>query len=999
MMYIRHCVAPAVVSFVATFCGIKICGPAQVQSTAGNIRTTASASFAPKPSPPKPVPFSSPLPVTGPPDEPSETVPSSGPQHPTGSAHSTIDLKPTTSLRPAELLPLFPPLPAEGRRRPADPPPPGSSQPPSGFQPLDSPRPLPGFPPSDHPQPPSGSPFPDRSQPSGSAPPSNGGSQPAGSFNSPREPIAIDIFRPVPQSVIDRLLGVSSFSSNVPLPSGEYIRSFLINSTGWNCTSSIAPIEDLEGTDWVKQIHDFEDEYFRWRNDLKRYSCSNRCGLDERNAFDILMDSSELLRCFCDKFCDEYGDCCFDFNKLCRERVNPRGTPLSQHEICRPVVKQHGPQYAGLAVRSTCPRNWKDEIVRRKCQSGNKSNLFNDWPVFDRDRRITYRNVFCARCNGAVNAAYWKLDAYCSKWFNTTAFNLSDFMLLTHAKCSVKIRESWVQDLKKCIPHFQDCSDIGREKNASYCQSQCLGYAFPVCFMSNSKIIRFRNLQCALCNGLKPSNLMIDCSIPGWDPSPPLTILFDFTSSFESRVTVKDEKMYLERNFKQTWHCASDEVYDPYVGKCKSIVSLHRSQIVTNVSQNVQTVLIDFLSNTFVFRDKQTVSVDFMSNETILSNLNCTFEVFNQSDYEQRPNGTVYIKPHHKIYGRTRYTIRGNILLLCVNFSRNATVVDKQRSTGYLTKTMPTSLQIMTFAGCITSMVSLLLLLATYTLFSELRNLPGRVIINLSISLLLYQGVFLAAMKTSSHEQCQVIAILLHYFVLCSFTWMNAMAYDVHKTLTSSDGGRRSNRQGNHNKRLLRYCFFGWGVPAIAVSIFVICDQILRKGLIGYGEGEAYCFISKPEAVLYSFVAPIALIMLFNAFALVHTVLHIVKTRKRTQKVTNQRHSTGVALICVKMASVMGVTWILGIAANVQALSFLWYPYVVLNSLQGLFIFLSFAASGRSLELYRAKLAILRNRCSSTAAKNTARTKDKIVVTRPEKNQSPDVQDCEETPL
>ncbi|XP_068753665.1 adhesion G-protein coupled receptor G2-like [Montipora capricornis] len=305
----------------------------------------------------------------------------------------------------------------------------------------------------------------------------------------------------------------------------------------------------------------------------------------------------------------------------------------------------------------------------------------------------------------------------------------------------------------------------------------------------------------------------------------------------------------------------------------------------------------------------------------------------------------------------------------------------------------------MTFAGCITSVVSLLLLLVKYALFSELRNLPGRIIINLSLSLLLYQGVFLLATKASSYQQCQVIAILLHYFVLCSFMWMNAMAYDVKKTFTSSDGGRKSNRQGNHHKRLVKYCLYGWGVPAILMSFFVIIDQILIKGFIGYGEGEAYCFISKPKAVLYFFVAPIALIMLFNVFALVHTVLHIVKTRKRTPKVTNQRHSTEVALICVKMASVMGVTWILGIAANVKALSFLWYPYVVLNSLQGLFIFLSFAVSGRSLELYRAKIAILRNRCFSNAAKNTARTQDKIVVTRSGKTWSPDVHDCEEIPL
>ncbi|XP_068755917.1 adhesion G-protein coupled receptor D1-like [Montipora capricornis] len=660
--------------------------------------------------------------------------------------------------------------------------------------------------------------------------------------------------------------------------------------------------------------------------------------------------------------------------RLCRKRVNPGGNPLSQHETCRPAVNHDGPKYVGFAVWSTCPRNWTDDIVRRKCQRGNQSNLFNDWPVFDRDRRITYKNVFCARCNGAVNTTYWKLEANCRKWFNTTAFNLSGFMRFAQFNCSVKIRKTWGQYLRQCIPRFQDCSGIGREKNGSYCQSQCLGYAFPVNFMN---LIRFRNLQCALCNGFQPSYLGIDLKPNNENPIPQLTILFDFTSSFENRVTVKDRKMHFERNISH--FCALDEVYDLYVGKCKSIVSLQRSH---------------------VFQNEQTAPVDFISNETrLFLNLNCTFVPFNQSDYEQRPNGTVYITPHHMIYGKTRYTIRGNILLVCVNFSRNVTVVTVERTTGYLTKTVATSLQIVTFAGCITSMASLLFMLAKYTLFSELRNLPGRIIFNLSLSLLLYQGVFLAAMKTSSHEQCQVIAILLHYFVLCSFTWMNAMAFDVHKAFTSSDGGLGSNRQGNHNKRLVEYCLYGWGVPAILVSFFVIIDQILIKGFIGYGEGKAYCYISKPKAVLYFVVAPIALIMLFNAFALVHTVLHIVKTRKRTPKGTNQRNSTEVALICVKMASVTGVTWILGIAANVQALSFLWYPYVVLNSLQGLFIFLSFAASRRSLELYRAKIAILRNRCSRNAARNTSRTKDKIVVTRSGKSWSPDVQDCEEAPL
>jgi len=176
-----------------------------------------------------------------------------------------------------------------------------------------------------------------------------------------------------------------------------------------------------------------------------------------------------------------------------------------------------------------------------------------------------------------------------------------------------------------------------------------------------------------------------------------------------------------------------------------------------------------------------------MENKTKL-HLNCTFIAFNESDYVILPNGTVCVKPHYKVYGNTSYKIHASKLFLCVKFSRNATVlvVTKQHSIGYI-KPAAVPPQIMTSIGCMASMISLVLLLTTYTSFSELRNLPGRIIINLSLSLLFYQGVFLGAVKTvSSNEQCKIIAIFLHFFVFCSFTWMNVMAYDVHKTFTSS---------------------------------------------------------------------------------------------------------------------------------------------------------------------------------------------------------------------
>jgi len=219
-------------------------------------------------------------------------------------------------------------------------------------------------------------------------------------------------------------------------------------------------------------------------------------------------------------------------------------------------------------------------------------------------------------------------------------------------------------------------------------------------------------------------------------------------------VQVKDsqesETLYVE----QFWSCSSDEVYDPYTGSCKPIVSTGRD--------------------------------DPRRNETQTGILNCTFISFNKADYIELANGSVYLKPHNKTYSNATYTIRGNRLLLCVNFSRNFTRTEKGRGNGYKIRTTPASLQLLTLIGCIASIISLILLIITYILFAELRNLPGKIIINLAISLLLYQSVFFSAVKHEDPDVCLAVAVLLHFFVLSSFTWMNVMAYDVHRIFTPS---------------------------------------------------------------------------------------------------------------------------------------------------------------------------------------------------------------------
>lgn len=67
---------------------------------------------------------------------------------------------------------------------------------------------------------------------------------------------------------------------------------------------------------WIEQIHIFMDDVFRRYADIFKYSCYDRCGAEQRNASVTSVSNKHLPRCYCDKLCDDFGDCCFDFDAL-----------------------------------------------------------------------------------------------------------------------------------------------------------------------------------------------------------------------------------------------------------------------------------------------------------------------------------------------------------------------------------------------------------------------------------------------------------------------------------------------------------------------------------------------------------------------------------------------------------------------------------------------------------------------------------------------------------
>ena len=446
----------------------------------------------------------------------------------------------------------------------------------------------------------------------------------------------------------------------------------------------------------------------------------------------------------------------------CRQNVNPQnlGSNRSTTEICF-GVKDKVSAYLGYVVWNTCPKNWKERSVLQKCEDEDESDLLRNLPVFDEESHVTYKNVFCARCNGALTTTYWKIVFDCKEWFNVTTFNLTSDLGLLQRRCSIDKRpkDNQVNFMKQCIPRFQDCHNISQEKNNSYCEVECLRYAFPVC-VRGPEMRRFRNPQCALCNGFNTSVLESFCGgISGI--LPPLTILFDFTSTSKYNIVIRDNVEYAEQQIQKLWSCSFNEVYDPYTGRCTKIIPVVPQTDLGHTGQN----------------------------GTEKWNPNCiTVIAFNESDYERLSNGSIYLKLHDKIYNNNTFTIRGKRLFLCANFSRNFTTAEKGPEMWRKLMKTRASLQLLTSIGSIVSMVALCFLLATYILFAELRNLPGKIIINLGISLLLYQSVYFSSVKNDDPDICLAVAVLLHFFILSSFAWMNVMAFDVHRTFTNAAG-------------------------------------------------------------------------------------------------------------------------------------------------------------------------------------------------------------------
>ncbi|XP_023685991.2 cadherin EGF LAG seven-pass G-type receptor 1 isoform X1 [Paramormyrops kingsleyae] len=231
-------------------------------------------------------------------------------------------------------------------------------------------------------------------------------------------------------------------------------------------------------------------------------------------------------------------------------------------------------------------------------------------------------------------------------------------------------------------------------------------------------------------------------------------------------------------------------------------------------------------------------------------------------------------------------------------------------------------LKIVTYTTVSASLVALLLTFILLAAVRKLRSNLHSIHKNLVVALFFSELVFLIGInQTENPFVCTVIAILLHYFYMCTFAWMFVEGLHIYRVLTEV-------RNIDHGHMRFYYAI-GWGIPAIITGLAVGLDPQ------GYGNPD-FCWLSVHDTLIWSFAGPISIVVLVNIVVFVLAAKASCGRRQRMFEKTGIISALRSAFLLLLLIS---ATWLLGLmAVNSDVMTF-HYLFAIFSCLQGIFIF------------------------------------------------------------
>ena len=191
----------------------------------------------------------------------------------------------------------------------------------------------------------------------------------------------------------------------------------------------------------------------------------------------------------------------------------------------------------------------------------------------------------------------------------------------------------------------------------------------------------------------------------------------------------------------------------------------------------------------------------------------------------------------------------------------------------------------------------------------------------------------------------------------------------------------RSNGEGN--LRFLTYTCIAWGLPMIYVGSCFLLDNFQVVG-IGY-EGEEACWLAKGNAKIVVFLTPIACALLYNVAAFSQTIWAINTACKQTNRVkakSSRRDRGALVKVCFRLLTLMAFNCFFAFTAELIQKTMI-YPFVVLTSLKGVYIFVAFVCKTRvtvlklirdAFQTSKRDVLVSTQNCASTLSKASIQT-------------------------
>ncbi|XP_032441288.1 adhesion G-protein coupled receptor G6 isoform X5 [Xiphophorus hellerii] len=248
-------------------------------------------------------------------------------------------------------------------------------------------------------------------------------------------------------------------------------------------------------------------------------------------------------------------------------------------------------------------------------------------------------------------------------------------------------------------------------------------------------------------------------------------------------------------------------------------------------------------------------------------------------------------------------------------------------------------LTFLSYIGCGISAICSAATLLTYIAFEKLRrDYPSKILMNLSTSLLFLNIVFLLdgwlASMVDSEGLCISAAVLLHYFLLTSFTWMGLESVHMYIALVKVFN--------TYIRRyILKFCIVGWGLPAVLVGIVVTVNKNYYGVLKDHTDESAMMCWIKEQSVFYTTcVGYFCLMFLLNVAMFIVVMMQICgRNGKRSNRTLREEILRNLRSV-VSLTFLLGMTWGFALFAWGPVYLTFTYLFTIFNSLQGLFIFI-----------------------------------------------------------